>query len=56
MYALALGIFFHQSLSVADAANKQAHLRAAVSNYRDYVALGGAKAKEVGQWIEECGG
>jgi tetratricopeptide (TPR) repeat protein len=56
MYALALGIFFHQSLSVADAANKQAHLRAAVSNYRDYMALGGAKAKEVGQWIEECGG
>lgn len=56
MYALALGIFFHQGLSVADSGNKQAHLRAAVTNYRDYITLGGAKAQEVGQWIEECGG
>lgn len=53
-YALALGILYHQTMAQVDQENKPAYLKKAATNYRDYVALGGADSASVEGWIREC--
>lgn len=53
-YALALAILYHQTMAQVDQDNKTEYLKKAATNYRDYVALGGADSETVESWIREC--
>ncbi len=52
-FALEIGILYQQQLAQADSANEKDYLAKAVTNYRDYIQLGGANAPQVETWIKE---
>lgn len=56
IYALELGILYHQSFAQVDQENKASHLFRAAQSYQRYIDLGGANAATVRQWIRECQG
>ncbi|MCC6548097.1 tetratricopeptide repeat protein [Candidatus Sumerlaeota bacterium] len=52
-FALELGILYQQQLAQADPPNEKDYFAKAITNYRDYIKLGGANAPQVQTWINE---
>lgn len=52
-FALELGILYQQQMAQADVPNEKDYFAKAVTNYRDYIKLGGANAPQVQTWISE---